>query len=147
MSPPKSPPPKMTAEEFSKLWPRLPLSARQWIDKAVQTLLTSPLPARAMFEKLRQNAGLQTNMDAILQDSNLSVGDKTGFLLNLVQKKMDVDMAELSAKSKRGAATTELERQKLQQFMEKQRQMAELMSSIMVQQHETAKSIINNIRG
>ena len=147
MSTPTSPPPKMTAEEFTKLWPRLPLSARQWIDKAVQTLLTSPLPARAMFEKLRQNAGLQTNMDAVLQDANLSVGDKTTLLMTLIQKKMDVDMAELSAKSKRGAATSELERQKLQQWMDKQRQMAELMSSIMAQQHETAKSIINNIRG
>jgi len=148
MSRPKNPPSKTNADDFSKVWLKLPPAARQWIEQAVQIVLASPLPISLVTDKLRRDAFLQSQWNTVPQDANLNFGNKAILSLMLVIQKLDADIEDQAAKltgERSGAASIDVEMQKLKRMVDKRNQMFAVLNAIMAQHNETTKNIVQNI--
>src|SRR5215475_2429596 len=143
MSRPKNPPSKTNADDFSKLWLKLPPAAQQWIEQAVQIVLASPLPVSLVTDKLRRDALVRSQGNMVPQDANLNVSDKTVLSLMLVMQKLDADIKEQAARltgERSGAASIDVEMQKLKRMVDKRTQMNDALNAIMNQYDEATKN-------
>ena len=148
MSPPKKSQPKADSNELSDLWLKVSQPAKNWIGQAALNLVTSPLPVPLLLDKLQRDAHLQPELNKLLQDVNLSVEDKVMLFLMLMVKKMDADIEAQSAKATSatgGQRSIDVEMQKLQRLVQKRAQMFDMLSKIMNQYSETAKSMVQNL--
>ncbi len=102
---------------------------------------------RAVTELAQKALGLKNSLEYSRQLRNRMADVRDGLAENPNDATLQAEMAELDAKLTAASDLTSMMQLELQNAMQKQQQAFQMLSNIMKSQHDTAKAIINNIKG